>query len=104
MQSCTAPVVAVSPIIGGRAVKGPTAKMMTELGLPATASAVAHHYGDLLDGYVLDHADASCAAELGIPATIAHTLMLTLEDRDRLAHEVLAAADRLSEARHVWPP
>ena len=42
-----APVVAVSPIIGGRAVKGPTAKMMSELGLPATAPAVARHYGDL---------------------------------------------------------
>ena len=66
--------------------------------MPVTASAVARHYGDLLDGYVLDHADASCAAELGIPATIAHTLMLTLEDRDALAREVLAAADRLAEA------
>lgn len=104
LVSCRAPVVAVSPIIGGRAVKGPTAKMMSELGLPATATAVARHYGDLLDGFVLDHADAACAAELGISTTIAHTLMLTLKDRDRLAQEVLAAADRLSEARHVRRP
>ncbi len=49
--------------------------MMAELGLPVTAAAVARHYGDLLDGYVLDHADAACAAELGISATMAHTLM-----------------------------
>jgi LPPG:FO 2-phospho-L-lactate transferase len=90
---CAAPVVAVSPIIGGRAVKGPTAKMMAELGLPVSASAVAHRYGDLLDAYVLDHADADAAGELGIPITVAHTLMRSLEDRERLAHQVLAAAD-----------
>jgi hypothetical protein len=52
---------------------------------------------------VLDHADAACAAELGISVTMAHTLMLTLKDRDRLARETLAAADRLSEARHARP-
>ena len=60
VSACAAPVVAVSPIIGGRAVKGPTAKLMSELGLPATAAAVARRYGDLIDGYVLDHADAAC--------------------------------------------
>ena len=49
---CDAPVVAVSPIIGGRAVKGPTAKMMAELGLAVNAASVARRYGDLLDGYV----------------------------------------------------
>jgi LPPG:FO 2-phospho-L-lactate transferase len=98
---CHAPVVAVSPIIGGRAVKGPTAKMMAELGLPITAAAVARHYGALIDGYVLDHADAACAAELGISTTMAHTLMVRIEDRDRLARDVLAAADRLAEARHA---
>jgi LPPG:FO 2-phospho-L-lactate transferase len=101
IATCSAPVVAVSPIIGGRAIKGPTAKMMAELGLPVTAATVARHYGDLIDGYVLDHADAACAAELGISATMAHTLMRTLEDRDRLARDVLAAADRIAEARHA---
>jgi LPPG:FO 2-phospho-L-lactate transferase len=101
LAACTAPVVAVSPIIGGRAVKGPTAKMMSELGLTATAAAVARRYDGLIDGYVLDHADAACAAALGISATIAHTLMVTIEDRDRLARDVLAAADRISEARHA---
>jgi LPPG:FO 2-phospho-L-lactate transferase len=103
LRACPAPVVAVSPIIGGRAIKGPTAKMMRELGMPATAAAVARHYGDLIDGYVLDHADAACAADLGISTTMAHTLMVTLKDRDRLAREVLAAADRILEERHVRP-
>jgi LPPG:FO 2-phospho-L-lactate transferase len=93
ITQCVAPVVAVSPIVGGQAIKGPTAKMMSELGLPVSANAVAQRYRDLLDAYVLDHADATAAEELGIPVTVAHTLMRTLEDRERLAQDVLAAAD-----------
>jgi LPPG:FO 2-phospho-L-lactate transferase len=93
-----APVVAVSPIIGGRAVKGPTAKMMSELGFAASATAVARRYRDLLDGYVLDRADADEAAKLGIPVTVAHTLMTTLADRENLARHVLASADALAKA------
>jgi LPPG:FO 2-phospho-L-lactate transferase len=95
VAQCQAPVVAVAPIIGGRAVKGPTAKMMAELGLPATAAAVARRYGRLLDGYVLDHADASERTELEIPVALTKTLMLTLEDREALARAVLAHADEL---------
>ena len=93
-----APVIAVSPIIGGRAVKGPTAKMMAELGLPVTAVAVARHYGQLLDGYVLDHTDASDNIELKIPVVPTNTLMLSLEDREALARTVLAHADRVAKA------
>ncbi len=95
---CGAPVVAVSPIIGGRAVKGPTAKMMAELGVPVTAAAVARRYADLLDGYIVDHADRATPLDLGIPVTVAHTLMVTIEDRERLAREVLAAADAIAGA------
>jgi LPPG:FO 2-phospho-L-lactate transferase len=98
IADCAAPVVAVSPIIGGRAVKGPTAKIMNELGRPASAAAVAQLYGDLLDGYVLDHADVGDAAEvaeLGIAVAPGHTLMRTLEDREALARHVLATADTL---------
>ncbi len=98
IRACRAPVVAVSPIIGGRAVKGPTAKIMAELGMSVSATAVAQRYAGLLDGYVLDHADAASAAELGIPVTMAHTLMRTIEDREALARQVLAAADALAKA------
>jgi LPPG:FO 2-phospho-L-lactate transferase len=98
IAKCDAPVVAVSPIIGGRAIKGPTAKMMTELGLAVNATAVARHYGDLLDGYVVDHADGAEVAALGIPVTMAHTLMTTLNDREQLARHVLATADALARA------
>jgi LPPG:FO 2-phospho-L-lactate transferase len=99
IANCDAPVVAVSPIIGGHAIKGPTAKMMTELGLAVNATSVARRYGDLLDGYVVDRADGAEASALGIPVTMAHTLMTTIDDRERLAHHVLATADALAKAK-----
>ena len=92
LRSCRAPVVAVSPIIGGKAVKGPTAKMMAELGLPVGAAAVARHYRDILDHYVIDEADIAATESLDLPFTAARTLMETLADRDALARVVLAAA------------
>ena len=94
LRKSPAPVVAVSPIIGGKAVKGPTAKLMAELGLPISAAGVARHYADILDVYVADEADADEVADLGIPVTLTRTLMLSLEDRDALARAVLAAAGR----------
>jgi len=94
LRACRAPVVAVSPIIGGKAVKGPTAKLMAELGLPVSAAAVAEHYADLLDIYVVDEADAAEISELGVPVILSHTLMVTLEDRDALARTVLGAVGR----------
>lgn len=93
--ACHAPVVAVSPIIGGKAVKGPTAKMMTELGLNPSAGAVAQRYGDLLDGYVVDLADTSEIQGIRPKVTLAQTLMRTLEDREALARVVLSAAAKL---------
>jgi len=94
LRACRVPVIAVSPIIGGKAVKGPTAKIMAELGLPITAAAVARHYEDILDLYVADEADAEEVGGLGIPTVVSQTLMLTLEDRDMLARKVLTAAGR----------
>jgi LPPG:FO 2-phospho-L-lactate transferase len=93
LAGCGAPVVAVSPIVGGRAVKGPTAKMMQELGLPVSAASAAERYGDLLAGYVVDSADTE-----GVRAKlhVAPTLMTTLEDRERLARAVLGFADSLA--------
>jgi LPPG:FO 2-phospho-L-lactate transferase len=94
LRSSRAPVVAVSPIIGGKAVKGPTGKLMAELGLPVTPAAVARHYAGLLDLYIVDEADADTIQEITIPVTSARTMMVSLEDREALARAVLAAADR----------
>ena len=95
LRDCHAPVVAVSPIIGGKAVKGPTAKMMAELGLPVDAAAVAHHYRDFLDLYIADEEDAAGVAGLDIPVVLTRTLMQSLADREALARTVLAAANRV---------
>jgi LPPG:FO 2-phospho-L-lactate transferase len=98
LARCPAPVIAVSPIIGGRAVKGPTAKMLAELGSPVSALAVAHRYSDLIDGYVIDTIDAADARLFDVPVAVANTLMSTLADRETLAREVLACADSLAKA------
>ena len=97
---CTAPTVAVSPIIRGKAVKGPTDKMMRELGLPRTSAAIAGHYGELLDGIVLDSEDAESAAGIEVPVACTPTLMNTLEDREQLAREVLDFAGQLRRSSH----
>jgi LPPG:FO 2-phospho-L-lactate transferase len=94
LRNCQAPVVAVSPIIGGQAVKGPTAKIMAELGFPVSAAAVARYYGDILDLYIADESDANELSGLDIPVRVTNTLMSTLADRDALAAAVLTAASR----------
>jgi LPPG:FO 2-phospho-L-lactate transferase len=94
-----APVVAVSPIVGGQAIKGPAAKMFAELGFKASALEVARHYGNLLDGIVIDEADrpaATAIEALGVRVLVTGTVMQSLEDRKRLAREVLAFAGDLS--------
>jgi len=99
LRDCAAPVVAVSPIVGGKAVKGPTGKMMRELGLPVGAATVAQHYADFVDVYVADEADARWVQGLDIPVVLARTLMTTLDDREALARVVLRAGERASKRR-----
>jgi LPPG:FO 2-phospho-L-lactate transferase len=95
IAACRAPVVAVSPIIGGRAVKGPTATMMAELGITTSAEAVAEHYRGLLDGFVLDEADRAEAQAIDLPCLATRTLMTSDDEKRALAAEVLAFARRL---------
>ncbi len=85
-------VIAVSPIIGGRTVKGPAAKMCAELGFRPSALAVAEHYRDLLTGFVIDRLDASLEEnirQMGITPLVTNTLMNNQADRRRLAQDVL---------------
>ncbi len=96
-------VIGVSPIIGGKAVKGPAAKMFTELGMDASVLSIAEHYGSrkeggLLDGLVIDYVDADLKGEiedLGIRTMVTNILMKDREDRVRLAREVMAFAESL---------
>jgi LPPG:FO 2-phospho-L-lactate transferase len=90
------PVVAVSPIVGGAAVKGPAAKMLQELGLDVSARGIAHHYGELLSGFVIDTTDAELESALApLPLLVTNTMMRDGDDRRRLAQEVLAFAASL---------
>jgi len=97
-----APVVLVSPIVAGLAIKGPAAKMMAELGVPVTALGVAQHYcaryPGLLDYFVIDDSDATLADEigkLGVEVAVTSTVMKSREDKQRLARFTL----RLGEVR-----
>jgi LPPG:FO 2-phospho-L-lactate transferase len=89
------PVVAVSPIVGGQALKGPAAKMYAELGTDPSAAAVAKHYRGLLAGFVLDAVDAGLVSQLDMPTLVADTIMKDRGHRLRLAQEVLEFAARL---------
>jgi LPPG:FO 2-phospho-L-lactate transferase len=85
-------IVAVSPIIGGQTVKGPAAKMYTELGILPSALAVAEHYRGLLSGFVIDTIDSGLennVQRLNVKALATNTLMKTQDDRRRLAQDVL---------------
>lgn len=99
LKSAGVPIVAVSPIVGGRALKGPAAKMMEELGMPVTARAVAEYYGDLLDGFVIDTADAADAGaieKLGPRVCVTPSVMNGLPERRALATAVLEFARSLA--------
>ena len=90
-----APVVAVTPIIGGRAVKGPAAKMMADLGLEVSGAAVARRYAGIIDGFIIDQGDPMPEPQQGVTYVKAATLMNTTGDRLRLARAALHAADML---------
>ena len=90
------PVIAVSPIVGGLAIKGPAAKMMKELGVPPTPIAVAKHYGSLLSGFVLDQTDHEQAKDIPIPSIVTQTIMLTLRDRIALAEQCVRFLEEMT--------
>lgn len=94
LVDCRAPVVAVSPLIGGQSIKGPTAKLIGELGLAADNAMIAGRYGDFLDGIVID-ADDACDVP-GVAVARTATLMHTADDKLRVARAALALAARLT--------
>ena len=102
LRQRAAPIVAVSPIIGGKALKGSAGKMMRELGREPTARGIAAEYLRLIDGFVIDREDASLAdsiASLRMRVLTAPTLMRSSEDRVALAQVVLDFAAAIREAR-----
>jgi len=102
LQQCEAPVVAVSPMIGSKSFKGPTAKIMEELGYNPSTLSVARYYSDLLDGYVIDDTDADLSDEIekiGIRVRTAGTRMDSLDQKEKLAAEVVAFSETIERER-----
>lgn len=89
LVATTAPVVAVSPLVGGKAVKGPTAKIMAELGLEVTNASIAAHYGEMINALVVHEGDP---APEGLRVAYTDTLMVTPQDRERVGRVALALA------------
>lgn len=92
IEAAAVPVLAVTPVIQGAAVKGPTAKMLAELGMPVSALGVAQHYAGRLQHFVLDDGDATLRADieaLGQQVSVTATLMKTRNDKQTLARHVL---------------
>ncbi|OGA09061.1 MAG: 2-phospho-L-lactate transferase [Betaproteobacteria bacterium RIFCSPLOWO2_12_FULL_65_110] len=99
---CGAPVIAVTPIIGGNALKGSAAKMMRELGRDVSTRSVAMEYLRIIDGFVIDEADAELADGIrasGIQVISAETIMRTVDDRVALARTVLDFAQSVRDAK-----
>ena len=93
IEKSRAPRIAVSPIIGGKAVKGPTVKLMAELGVDNSPLSVADHYQKLIDGIILDLADSDLCSQIeercGIRATARQTYMVSTADKISLTSALL---------------
>jgi LPPG:FO 2-phospho-L-lactate transferase len=89
LATANAPVVCISPLVGGKAVKGPTAKLMTELGLALDNEAIARHYAPLIDAMVHDCGDAP---PIALPSFATRTLMKSEADKAQLAREAMEFA------------
>ena len=92
------PVVGVSPIVGGKALRGPAAKMFHELGIEPSALSVADHFRAYLNGFIIDVEDRSFVQSiqgLGLEVLVTDTVMNSTEDRTHLAQEALALAASL---------
>lgn len=98
----SAAIVAVSPIVGGRALKGPAAKMMETLGHEVSAVGIAKYYREIIDGLVIDESDrelATAIEALGLRVLVAQSVMGDAADRERFAGDVLDFASEMVEER-----
>ena len=100
LEEANAPIVAISPIVGGQALKGPAANMLQSLGHEVSALGVVRILKELVDGFVMASIDrpfAPAIEDLGVSVLVTNTIMGDLDDRKRLAEEVLAFASSISK-------
>ncbi|WP_417686735.1 2-phospho-L-lactate transferase [Roseibium sp.] len=98
---CPAPVVGVTPVVGGAAIKGPTAEMMRGFDVPVTATSAAELHADIFDGYIIDERDSDQLPDFtrrlpDLAVTTADTMMVDLPAKRRLARAALDFADELA--------
>lgn len=93
------PVIAVSPLVGGLALKGPAAKLFSELGRAPNVQAIADHYRGLIDGFVIDRIDEDQAAALPVATLATQTVMRSIADREDLARACIAFSASLKDQR-----
>jgi LPPG:FO 2-phospho-L-lactate transferase len=99
------PVIAVSPIVAGQALKGPAAKIMRELGTEPSSLEVARFYQGLVDTLVVDHADSALGASiaaLGIRPIVTHSIMKEPQDRVTLARRIIESAGSPTRLSAEW--
>ena len=98
MKRSKARIIAVSPIVGGDAVKGPTANNLRDLGFTVSAFTIAKYYSDFIDGFILDKGDEKEITKiesLGIQVELADTVMTDLQSKIKLAEDVIRFLETL---------
>jgi LPPG:FO 2-phospho-L-lactate transferase len=96
-------IVGISPIVGGKALKGPLDRIMENLGLEVSPYGVALLYKGVLEGFVIDEVDRPVSSKiqgLGMKVTVTQTVMNSLQAKERLAQETIKLAERLSERKN----
>ena len=99
IQSSTQPVIAVSPIVKGTAIKGPTAKIMEEFKIPVSVISIAEHYHPLIDGLVIDNKDGNQATQIesmGLQVKVTNTIMKNDQDKIQLAQDVITFTESIN--------
>lgn len=95
LASLAVPRIAISPLVGGKAIKGPLSKLLQEIGSGSDNAAIVRHYKGLVDHYIIDACDAADAEGLramGLSVTVTGTVMKQASDRENLARAALHAA------------
>jgi LPPG:FO 2-phospho-L-lactate transferase len=92
LRETSVPVIAVSPLTSGLAVRQPTTKIMSELGLETSSVAVAQFYDGIIDGFVIDRSEAHMAPEIRVATHVTASSLKTPADKQRLAQEILEFA------------
>ena len=101
IQNLKKPRIAISPIVDGDSIKGPTSKIMQEMGIEVSCSSIAKHYKGLIDGIIIDQSDEAQVnniEKMGIQVKLANIIVKTKTEKNKLAQESLEFLDEISKS------